>query len=313
MPEAGKREYQEKTGNPWPHKGWWGRPASLMEPLTWKANQSVVQAYKESEKDPTALTLVVTGRHDDSKKTVKDRSRVVDRVQEILADYGINVKLGHNFFPKTFGGTLEFKLNLIRKLVERHSDVTEIRMWEDRPEHADAFEEFSDVVGIPINVNRVSLVGEALLREFIRETVDSGRYLTAGIVVVKKIESSYRILGLRLYGMYDLPKGGVETGETPFEAALRETEEEAGITDLNFKWGKEYTTATGKKHDAVFYIAETSQEPEIRPNPETGEVEHHATKWLTPKQARKRIYTYLQPVVEWAYKKVVDDERHSPI
>lgn len=33
LPEDGCRQYEEKTGRPWPHQGWWGCPESLMDPL----------------------------------------------------------------------------------------------------------------------------------------------------------------------------------------------------------------------------------------------------------------------------------------
>lgn len=41
-----------------------------------------------------------------------------------------------------------------------------------------------------------------------------------------------RFIGMNRLGFYDLPKGKVEKGETFEEAAIREVEEECGITDL---------------------------------------------------------------------------------
>ena len=71
----------------------------------------------------------------------------------------------------------------------------------------------------------------------------------AGIVVVRKIDGEYKVLGLWSRGGYDIPKGHVEEGEGVFDTAIRETEEEASITDLYFKWGnkiffKIYNTCT---------------------------------------------------------------------
>ena len=59
----------------------------------------------------------------------------------------------------------------------------------------------------------------------------------AGVVVVRKFNDEYKVLGLRLFGKYDLPKGKIDGDEDSITAAIRETKEEACITDLEFKWG----------------------------------------------------------------------------
>jgi len=118
----------------------------------------------------------------------------------------------------------------------------------------------------------------------------------AGVIVVKNIGSKYFMLGLRVYGSYDLPKGGAEPLETDLVAAIRETEEETGITELDFRWGLQTTSAK----NVTLFIAETQQEPVIRPNPDTGEYEHHAAKWLTFNQAENILHPYLRPAVSWA-------------
>ena len=106
----------------------------------------------------------------------------------------------------------------------------------------------------------------------------------AGIIILKKFPEGYKILGLRIYGSFDLPKGGVETNEDVLTAAMRETEEESGITRLNFEWGM--TTTQAK--NVTLFIASTDQNPTVRPNPETGEYEHHAAHWLTLDDAEKK-------------------------
>lgn len=49
--------------------------------------------------------------------------------------------------------------------------------------------------------------------------------------VVKNIKSEHLLI--RRFGIWDLPKGKVETGETVLEAALREVCEETGLHDVN--------------------------------------------------------------------------------
>jgi len=121
----------------------------------------------------------------------------------------------------------------------------------------------------------------------------------AGIIVLKRFPDCYKVLGLRIYGSFDLPKGGLEPGETILNGALRETEEECGITDLNFEWGLDFY----KVRNVLLFIASTNESPTIRPNPETGEFEHHAARWLTMDQAENMLHPYLRSVISWVRQK----------
>ncbi len=121
----------------------------------------------------------------------------------------------------------------------------------------------------------------------------------AGVVVVKKIDEEWKVLGLRLYGKYDIPKGEIEDEEDTFTTAIRETEEEACITDLNFRWGTEPTVISGKANITV-YLAETTQDPAIKKNPHTGIFEHHAAAWVDWDFMEERVYGYLKPAISWA-------------
>ena len=79
----------------------------------------------------------------------------------------------------------------------------------------------------------------SFLRQYISEVIVSearSRPPGAGVVVVKRIDEEWKVLGLRLYGKYDIPKGGIEEGEDTFSTALRETLEEADISELNFRF-----------------------------------------------------------------------------
>ncbi|NPA94834.1 MAG: NUDIX domain-containing protein, partial [Thermodesulfobacteria bacterium] len=80
------------------------------------------------------------------------------------------------------------------------------------------------------------------------------------IVVRKDDDGQWKFLLLRAYGYWDFPKGIVEPGEDPVEAAKRETREETTITDLDFKWGYDFRETgpynRGRKI-ARYYLAET--------------------------------------------------------
>lgn len=134
---------------------------------------------------------------------------------------------------------------------------------------------------------------------------------SAGIVPVDIDGPEPRFLMLRSRKYWDFPKGKLDPGESFLEAALRETEEESSIYDLDFKWGTPYietepykTKVLGKtkKKVARYYIASVvSGKPEIRPNQETGILEHEEFRWLTYQEsADVPLQPRMRKILEWA-------------
>ena len=126
----------------------------------------------------------------------------------------------------------------------------------------------------------------------------------AGFVIVKKFDESFKVLGLRLYGRYDIPKGGVDRsdGGNRFVTAQRESYEECSISvsSGDLVWGSE-SIQVG--HVTVF-LAITDQEPEIKQNPKSGIYEHHGAEWLDWDTMEQKVYGYLAPAIVWARNKI---------
>ncbi len=121
----------------------------------------------------------------------------------------------------------------------------------------------------------------------------------AGIVVVKYFGKNLKVLGLMDEGFFDLPKGSMEPGESIIQTALRETEEESGITYLKFSWGLKHISL----NNLTIFIAETDEDAVIKPNPITGKFEHKFSKWL---QFDEQYFKpKLRPAIIWA-KKIVN-------
>jgi 8-oxo-dGTP pyrophosphatase MutT (NUDIX family) len=135
------------------------------------------------------------------------------------------------------------------------------------------------------------------------------KHRSAGIVVVFRKNGEWRVLVLCAYRNWDFPKGLIEPDEKPRAAAQRETEEETGLTDLEFRWGTESidTEMYGDHKVASFYLAQTGQDRIVLPvSPELGHPEHDEFRWVTFVEARTLLPPRLQPILDWAWQKLSD-------
>ena len=128
----------------------------------------------------------------------------------------------------------------------------------------------------------------------------------AGIIIVKKFPSGLKVLGLfdQKKGKFDLPKGGMDKGESPFDAALRETEEECGITNLDFRWG---INPIANVSHLTFFVAETNEDPIITQNPHTGILEHLFAEWMEWEDLEIGLIDYLSPALRKA-QSIIENE-----
>lgn len=129
------------------------------------------------------------------------------------------------------------------------------------------------------------------------------KVLSAGIVPVFK----NKFLILRVYNYWDFPKGVVEKGEEPLEAALRELTEETTIATAKFPWGKDFieTPPYDKGKVARYYLGEVNtQEVEIPINPESGKREHQEFRWVSFDEAMELLHPRLKRVLSWANEKI---------
>ena len=133
-------------------------------------------------------------------------------------------------------------------------------------------------------------------------------FLSAGAVPVRYKNGTWEFLLLRAFKYWDFPKGMVEPGEDPWDGALREIEEETGLSKFTTPWGRLYneTAPYGKGKIARYYVVKVEEDKEIvfHPNPFTGIVEHHEHRWVKFEVAHKMVVPRIQTVIEWANKLV---------
>ena len=139
-PEEGKRIYKEKTGNDYPHKGWWGRKESLdVDIFDIKYNQNVYQRYLKDSKKPSTMTILLTNRMD---KLSHDVIGLLDELNIKFDDYSFR------------SGSKE-KVDRIKFYLTIHPNVKIIDIYDDREKELVAFrqlkKEFSDKYQINIH------------------------------------------------------------------------------------------------------------------------------------------------------------------
>jgi bis(5'-nucleosidyl)-tetraphosphatase len=129
------------------------------------------------------------------------------------------------------------------------------------------------------------------------------RRFSAGVVVVHLGGGAVQYLLLRAYKNWDFPKGLVEPGEQPLDAARREVREETTLENLCFDWGEDYldTGPYNKGKISRYYIARSnSTQVHLPINPELGFPEHQEARWVGFETALNMVSPRLKPVIHWA-------------
>lgn len=140
------------------------------------------------------------------------------------------------------------------------------------------------------------------------------RTLSAGVVVVRREAEAWRCLLLRAYQYWDAPKGRVEAGETPLEAAQREVREETGIDDLDFSLGFDFieTGPYSRGKMARYYLAmTTTRQVVLGVSPELGRPEHQEYRWVSFRRGRQIASPRVRRVLTWAEHRLQDTEAHQ--
>ena len=132
----------------------------------------------------------------------------------------------------------------------------------------------------------------------------------SGFIIYRRFSDGIKFLGLlgpdfhrvRCNGDFDIPKGTIDFGETPYQTAIREAEEEAG-----YKITPNVITAGPWRGGLLtIWMAEVYTDPVLIPNPHTGIIEHEGWEWIDPERFIGVCYNYLQPCVKWAIGEIND-------
>lgn len=130
LPDTGKDIFKEKTGQDWPHKGWWGKGESMdsnifeIPPV-----DSVLADFKIERANPETLVVLLTGRRENLGDLVKE---ITDKHELEFDEYHFN----------NGGATETFKMKTLDRLLIKYQDIQEVALWDDRLIHIPIFEQF---------------------------------------------------------------------------------------------------------------------------------------------------------------------------
>lgn len=132
LPETGRKEYEQKTGEKWPHKGWWSRGASLDHTIfDIPVIPTVIEDYKRVRQEPDTTVIMLTGRLEMLKK----------HVMAVLEKHGL--EFDHHFF-NTGGDTDVVKMATLDRFLEEHPEIDHVELFDDRDEHIPIFQAWGD-------------------------------------------------------------------------------------------------------------------------------------------------------------------------
>jgi len=256
--------YEPQRGDNFDYQQFWGYPpdAKIIIPIFSKLKEAITNHGHEN-------VIILTSR------------KYIKPVAQFLNDNGIN----ENIMIAGTGSTdPRAKAKYILKILGKN-DYKRLIVYEDNLQNIREIHEMISKKAneVEVQVNHVSH----------RDDKVKVQPPGAGIVVTKVIDGKRLVLGLKIGDIYDIPKGQIDPNESTLGCALRETNEETGITKLKFSWGKKPINA----EHLTLYVAETSDDATITPNPVTGKLEHDSAHWVSWKELVRHCKPYLRSAI----------------
>jgi hypothetical protein len=151
-PDEGKRVWKEKTGEDFPHRGWWSKRESLdINIFDNDLFPDILSEYQRVKSEESTFVILCTGRITPLRKQVdailnKHNLEFDDVI--LNGDKRFSVKGGDN-------DTLNYKVRVLSSLSNRFPNLEEIEFWDDRDKHHPVFKEWGVKQPIKVTINHV--------------------------------------------------------------------------------------------------------------------------------------------------------------
>lgn len=144
----------------------------------------------------------------------------------------------------------------------------------------------------------------------VKVNIDATLIQSAGVVVMDQATQS--VLCMRVYQLWDFPKGLIDSGESHIQGALRELEEETTLAEEDITLvGLHAPTIThgkgSKTKQATYFMAfrKSEKEPFLPVSAELGKPEHDEYRWVKVHNLNDLMPRRLLPVVEYVQKELL--------
>jgi hypothetical protein len=151
-PNEGKKIWKEKTGEDYPHKGWWSKRETLdADVFENDVYDDMLDVYKKAKSEENTFIALCTGRIIPLKRQVE---KILDKHELAFDDVILNGD--KRFAVKGQGNdTLSYKVRVLSSLKGRFPNLEEIEFWDDRDSHHQTFKEWGAKQPMKVQINYV--------------------------------------------------------------------------------------------------------------------------------------------------------------
>lgn len=152
LPDVGKKIWKEKTGDDYPHRGWWSKKETLdIDVFDNEPFDDMVDAYNVESSNPNTYVVLCTGRI----------IRLTTPVTKILDKYGFEFDDVILNGDRRYSGkgmdnnTMAFKIRVLGDMVNQFPNIEELEFWDDRLEHVATFKQWAKQQKIKVTIHLV--------------------------------------------------------------------------------------------------------------------------------------------------------------
>jgi len=152
LPDAGKKIWKEKTGEDYPHRGWWSKKETLdIDVFDNEVFEDMGWQYETEKADPNTYVVLCTGRI----------IRLTTPVNKILDKYGFEFDDVILNGDRRYSGkgmdndTMAFKLRVLGDMIKQFPNIEELEFWDDRLQHHVTFKQWADQQKIKVTIHLV--------------------------------------------------------------------------------------------------------------------------------------------------------------
>ena len=151
LPDVGKEIWKQKTGNEYPHVGWWGRAESLdMDIFDIEPYSPVLNQFNKDNNRNDTYTIILTSRLE----KLRPQIEIIFEKYKIVPDQFILKEEGKE------------KNQRVEEILVNLPDVTEVDIYDDRDKEFKIFNKFKkDNPDLDVNIHKVENGNISLLEQ----------------------------------------------------------------------------------------------------------------------------------------------------